>query len=136
MLDQHQKTSLKTLLSLKFVIYVIGYFSLFYFITNITRNYSKLEDENKVLIEQKECYEKILDLEEDDLQEKNLLYSIIEATNCRLELESEKSKLSLNANILIIILLSIFLYNVFNYLNTKIEKLKSQETESEREKFL
>jgi predicted PurR-regulated permease PerM len=128
--------NLKTLISLKFVLYVIGYFSLFYFITNITRNYSKLEDQNKVLIEQKECYEKILDLGEDDLQDKKILYSIIDATNSRLELESEKSKLSLNTNILIIILLSVFLYYVFNYLNTKIEKLKSQETESEREKFL
>jgi hypothetical protein len=128
--------NLKTLISLKFVLYVIGLFCFFYLITNITNNYSKLEDQNKVLIEQKECYEKILDLEEDDLQDKKILYSIIDATNSRLELESKNNKLSVNTNIWILIVITIVFCNVFNYLNTKIEKLESQETESEREKFL
>jgi hypothetical protein len=128
--------NLKTLISLKFVLYVTGSFCFFYLITNITSNYSKLEDQNKVLIEQKECYEKILDLEEDDLQDKKILYSIIEATNSRLELESKNNKLSVNTNIWILIVMTIVFCNVFNYLNTKIEKLESQETESEREKFL
>ncbi len=107
-----------------------------YFTRNITNCYNKLENQNKLLIEQKEYYEEILDLEEKDKQGKKELYGLIKVANAKLELDSKKSTINLNAKIWILIIMPIFFCNVFNYLNTKIEKLESQETESEREKFL
>jgi hypothetical protein len=128
--------NLKTLISIKFVIYIVMVLCFIYFTRNITNCYNKLENQNKLLIEQKEYYEEILDLEEKDKQGKKELYGLIKVANAKLELDSKKSTINLNAKIWILIIMPIFFCNVFNYLNTKIEKLESQETESEREKFL
>jgi hypothetical protein len=68
--------NLKTLISIKFVIYIVMVLCFIYFTRNITNCYNKLENQNKLLIEQKEYYEEILDLEEKDKQGKKELYGL------------------------------------------------------------
>lgn len=129
--------SLKKLITIKFVITIVAYALLAYFGAEISNSYTKLEKRNKVLLEQKEIYERIIKLENKDSEGKEKLYDIIKIRDSKYESESKKdSSYNIKTNILIFIILLIIVFNVFNFLNTKIEKLKSEESDSEKEKML
>ncbi len=130
-----QKMNLKTLISIKFIIYIIGFIIIAYFSGNINNSYKNLENQNEELLNQKKYYEAILKLDKNDSVGKKNLYYLIEAGNYKLKPESENElKLSTYINIFIISIL--ILFYLFNYLNNKIEKLKSEETEDEKIKML
>ena len=63
------------------------------------------------------------------------LYEIIEAGNYKLNPKNE-NEFKLSTNITIFIISFLLLSYIFNYLNDKIEKLKSEETEEEKIKML
>ncbi|WP_396149837.1 hypothetical protein [Flavobacterium sp.] len=127
--------NLKTLISIKFILYVIGFFILAYFSSNISRSYTDLQKQNEELLNQKKYYEAILKLEENDSVGKKNLYEIIEAGNYKLKPENgNELKLSTNSAIFIISIL-ILIY-LFNFLNDKIEKLKFDESEDEKNNML
>ncbi len=127
--------NLKTLISIKFILYIIGFLIIAYFSGNINNSYRNLEKQNEELLNQKKYYEAILKLEKNDSVSKKNLYEIIEAGNYKLKPENgNEFKLSTNITILIISLL--LLFYLFNYLNDKIEKLKGEETEDEKIKML
>ena len=111
------------------------FFCLTYLVGNVTDSYKKLENQNRILLEQKELYEEILELGQKNEESKNVLYNIIKAKDS-FELSSRKNNLSVNTNIWILIGSLIIMYNIFNFLNNKIEKFKSEESDSEKEKML
>jgi uncharacterized membrane protein len=127
--------NLKTLISIKFIIYIIGFIIITYFSVNINNSYRNLEKQNEELLNQKKYYEAILKLEKGDSIGKNKIYKIIEAGNYKLKPKNE-NELKLSTNITIFIISYLLLYYLFNYLNNKIEKLKSEETEEEKIKML
>ena len=127
--------NLKTLISIKFILYIIGFIIIAYFSTNINNSYRNLEKQNEELLNQKKYYEAILKLEKSDSIGKNKIYKIIEAGNYKLNPKNEK-EFKLSTNITIFIISCLLLSYVFNYLNDKIEKLKSEETEEEKIKML
>jgi predicted PurR-regulated permease PerM len=129
--------NLKTLISIKFILYIIGFLIIAYFSGNINNSYRNLEKQNEELLNQKKHYEAILKLEKNDSIGKNKIYKIIEAGNYKLKPESEnENELKLSTNITIFIISILMLFYLFNYLNDKIEKLKSEETEDEKIKML
>lgn len=127
--------NLKTLISIKFILYVIGFFILAYFSSNISRSYTDLQKQNEELLNQKKYYEAILKLKENDSVGKKNLYEIIEAGNYKLKPENG-NKLKLSTNSAIFILSSLILIYLFNFLNDKIEKLKFDESEDEKNNML
>lgn len=128
--------NLKSLISVKFVITIISFFCLIYIIGNITESYRNLEEQNKILLDQKKIYEQILKFEKINSEEKKKLYDIVIATNSKLRLENKTNELSITTNIWIMLGLFLILANVFTYINSRIEKLKSKESETEKEDFL
>ncbi|MQP53725.1 hypothetical protein [Flavobacterium sp. LMO9] len=84
---------------------------------------------------QKKYYEAILKLEKKDSIGRKNLYEIIEAGNYKLNPKNE-NEFNLSTNITIFIISFLLLSYIFNYLNNKIEKLKSEETEEEKIKML
>ena len=127
--------NLKTLISIKFILYIIGFFIIAYFSNNINSSYINLEKQNEELLNQKKYYEAILKLEENDSVGKKNLYEIIEAGNYKLKPENG-NELKLSTNIIIFIISCLILFYSFNYLNDKIEKLKQEEKEDEKIKML
>ena len=127
--------SLKTLISIKFLFAIITFFILIFLIENVTDSYKKLEKNNKTLLEQKKIYEQILKLEKEGVKETEKLYKIIEINNSSIESNSNNG-LGIEANIWILIIAFFILNKSFDYLNKKIETLKNDESESEKEKFL
>ena len=127
--------NLKTLISIKFILYIIGFFIIAYFSNNINSSYINLEKQNEELLNQKKYYEAILKLEENDSVGKKNLYEIIEAGNYKLKPENG-NELKLSTNIIIFIISCLILFYLFNYLNNKIEKLKHEEKEDEKIKML
>ena len=127
--------NLKTLISIKFILYIIGFFIIAYFSNNINSSYINLEKQNEELLNQKKYYEAILKLEKSDSIGKNKIYKIIEAGNYKLNPKNEK-EFKISTNITIFLISCLLLSYVFNYLNDKIEKLKSEETEEEKIKML
>ncbi|MDO8317471.1 MAG: hypothetical protein Q7T12_08110 [Flavobacterium sp.] len=127
--------NLKTLISIKFIISIFAIFCLNYLVGKVTDSYKNLENQNRILLEQKELYEEILKLEQKNEESKNVLYNIIKAKDS-IELNSKKNSLSLNTNIWILIGSLFIMYNIFNFLNNKIEKFKNEESDSEKEKML
>lgn len=128
--------SLKKLITIKFVITIVAYAFLAYFGAEISNSYTKLEKHNKILLEQKEIYERIIKLENKDSDGKEKLYDIIKIRDSKYESESKKDGYDIKTNIWIFILLVIIVFNVFNFLNTKIENLKREESDSEKEEML
>lgn len=128
--------NLKSLISVKFVITIISFFCLIYIIGNITESYRNIEEQNKILLDQKKIYEQILKFEKINSEEKKKLYDIVIATNSKLRLENKTNELSITTNIWIMLGLFLILSNVFTYINSRIEKLKSKESETEKEDFL
>jgi len=127
--------SLKTLISIKFLFAIITFFILIFLIENVTDSYKKLEKNNKTLLEQKKIYEQILKLEKEGVKETEKLYKIIEINNSSIEANTNNG-LSIGTNIWILIIGFFILNKSFDYLNKKIETLKNDESESEKEKFL
>jgi hypothetical protein len=127
--------SLKTLISIKFVFLIIAFFILIFLIENVTDSYEKLEENNKTLLEQKKIYEQILKLEKENVKETENLYKIIEINNFSIE-SNTNNGLSIEANIWILIIVFFIINKSFDYLNTKIETLKNDESEDDKEKFL
>lgn len=127
--------NLKTLISIKFIFSSVTFFCSLYLVGNLTDSYKKLENQNRILLKQKEQYEEIIKLEQKNVNVNSTLYNKIKAENSIL-LKSEKSNLSIQTNIWILIGFLIIIFNVFSFLNTKIEKLKSEETELEKEMML
>ncbi len=127
--------NLKTLISIKFIFSSVTFFCSLYLVGNLTDSYKKLENQNRILLKQKEQYEEIIKLEQKNVNVNSTLYDKIKAENSIL-LKSEKSNLSIQTNIWILIGFLIIIFNVFSFLNTKIEKLKSEETELEKEMML
>ncbi|NMH25985.1 hypothetical protein [Flavobacterium solisilvae] len=128
--------NLKSLISVKFVITIISFFCLIYIIGNITESYRNIEEQNKILLDQKKIYEQILKFEKINSEEKKKLYDIVIATNSKLRLENKTNELSITTNIWIMLGLFLILSNVFTYINSRIDKLKSKESETEKEDFL
>ena len=127
--------NLKTLISIKFILYIIGFLIIAYFSGNINNSFKNLEKQNEELLNQKKYYEAILKLEKNDSVGKKNLYEIIEAGNYKLKPENG-NKFKLSTNITILIISFLMLFYLFNYLNNKIEKLKSEETVDEKIKML
>ena len=69
-------------------------------------------------------------------EDKKKLYDIVIATNSKLRLENKTNELSITTNIWIMLGLFLILSNVFTYINSRIEKLKSKKSETEKEDFL
>lgn len=129
--------NLKTLISLKFVLYVISFFGMSYFGGNITGSCKNLESQNKILLDQKKYYEEILKLDNSNSKGKEALHRIIEITDSQLKLEKKNNNgLSLTTNIWILVGSVLLISNLFTYINAKIDKLKSEETAAESENFL
>ena len=127
--------NLKTLISIKFILYIIGFLIIAYFSGNINNSFKNLEKQNEELLNQKKYYEAILKLEKNDSIGRKNLYEIIEAGNYKLNPKNE-NEFKLSTNITIFIISFLLLSYIFNYLNDKIEKLKSEETEEEKIKML
>ena len=127
--------NLKTLISIKFILYIIGFLIIAYFSGNINNSFKNLEKQNEELLNQKKYYEAILKLEKNDSIGRKNLYEIIEAGNYKLNPKNE-NEFKLSTNITIFIISFLLLSYIFNYLNNKIEKLKSEETEEEKIKML
>lgn len=128
--------SLKTLIYLKFVITVISFFCLAYLAGNVTESYKKIEEQNKILLDQKKYYEQILKFDEKNTAEKKVLYDIVKATDSNLKFDTESNGFSLTTNVWILLGSFVIMSNVFTYINSKIEKLKSEEPETEKDNFL
>jgi hypothetical protein len=127
--------NLKTLISIKFVFIIIASFILIFLVGNVTDSYEKLEENNKTLLEQKKIYEQILKLKKENVKETENLYKIIEINNSSIE-SNTNNGLSIEANIWILIIAFFILNKSFDFLNAKIETLKNDESEGEKEKFL
>ena len=127
--------SLKTLISIKFVYIIIAFSILIFLVENVTDCYEKLEENNRTLLEQKKIYEQILKLEKENVKETENLYKIIEINNSSIE-SNTNNGLSIEANIWILIIAFFILNKSFDFLNAKIETLKNDESEGEKEKFL
>lgn len=128
--------SLKTLISIKFVITIVSFFCVVYLGRNVTESYKSLEEQNKILFDQKKYYEQILKFEEKNTEEKKVLYDIVKANDSKLKSDTESNGFSITTNVWILVSSFIIISNVFTYINSKIEKLKSEESETEKENFL
>ncbi len=128
--------SLKTLISIKFVLYIIAYSSLTYLFWSVSDSFEALKNENERLLEQKQQYEQILKLNPKDVDDKKELYNVIKVSDSFLKQQSEKNKYSLDKYLWILFISAIIIYNIFYFLNLKIDTLKSEEGESEKEKLL
>ena len=128
--------NLKNLITIKFVITILAIITLVYFGGNINDSYSKLEKQNKILIDQKKLYEEILKLDVQNVEDKKKIYEIIKKGDLESESKFKLNKYNIETNIWIFIAILLIIFNLFNLINSKIEKLKNEEKESEREKFL
>jgi hypothetical protein len=128
--------SLKKYLSIKFIVYIFFLLMTVYVTTFISSESRNLKEKNKILLRQKENYERILHLPDENKVGKKLFYDSIKMDDSFLGDKSSSSDIStsllLNA---LIILIGIGLY-CLNYLDKKIDKLKSEESDFESQQLL
>jgi hypothetical protein len=120
--------SLKTYLSIKFIVYVFVLITVVFLSSSIANENRDLKNKKEVLLKQKSIYEKILKLSDKDVQAKKNLYEFIKVSDSELKGDSRESVFSISRRLdLLIINLAIWFY-VINFLNKKIDKLKSKES--------
>jgi hypothetical protein len=128
--------NLKTYLSIKFIVYVFFLGVIAYLGSTISSENRDLKKKNEILMEQKEYYEKMLKLSEENTQGKKLLYESIKMTDS-IWIEkklSNKIPVSILLNILIMTVVAWVL--TLNYLDKRINKLKSEESDFEKQQML
>lgn len=123
---------LKTLILLKFVTLLITYFSLVYLFGKATDSYKNIEEQNKILFQQKKIYEEIIQ----DPQAKQELLKVIRVNDNALDSKTENERYSFNTNIWILLIFWVVATQIFNSLNSKIDKLKCEQNDSEKNTFL
>lgn len=128
--------NLKTLISIKFIIYIIAAISVIFIFKNFGDNFKKVEKQNTILLEQKKDYEKIIKLDSKDNQSKLRLTQKIAVTNSYLKDNSTENNLSIEQTTYLLVFCQIIFFYVFNYLNTRIEKLKREETDVQKQQML
>jgi hypothetical protein len=128
--------SLKTYLSIKFIVYVFVLITVVFLSSSIANENRDLKNKKEVLLKQKSIYEKILKLSDKDVQAKKNLYEFIKVSDSELKGDSRESVFSISRRLdLLIINLAIWFY-VINFLNKKIDKLKSKESGIESQQML
>lgn len=128
--------SLKKYLSIKFIVYNLFLLMTVYVTTFISSESRNLKEKNKILLRQKENYERILQLPDENKNGKKLFYDSIKMDDSLLEDKSSSSDISTSVLLnVLIILIGIGLYSI-NYLDIKIDKLKREENDFERQQML
>ena len=128
--------SLKKYLSIKFIVYNLFLLMTVYVTTFISSGSRNLKEKNKILSRQKENYERILQLQDENKNGKKLFYDSIKMDDSLLEDKSSSSDISTSVLLnVLIILIGIGLY-FLNYLDRKIDKLKREENDFERQQML
>nr|WP_298659928.1 hypothetical protein [uncultured Flavobacterium sp.] len=128
--------SLKKYLSIKFIVYNLFLLMTVYVTTFISSESRNLKEKNKILSRQKENYERILQLPDENKNGKKLFYDSIKMDDSLLEDKSSSSDISTSVLLnVLIILIGIGLYSL-NYLDRKIDKLKREENDFERQQML
>lgn len=128
--------SLKKYLSIKFIVYILFLLMTVYVTTFISSESRNLKEKNKILLRQKENYERILQLPDENKNGKKLFYDSIKMDDSLLEDKSSSSDISTSVLLnVLIILIGIGLY-FLNYLDRKIDKLKREENDFERQQML
>lgn len=128
--------SLKKYLSIKFIVYNLFLLMTVYVTTFISSESRNLKEKNKILLRQKENYERILQFPDENKNGKKLFYDSIKMDDSLLEDKSSSSDISTSVLLnVLIILIGIGLYSL-NYLDRKIDKLKREENDFERQQML
>lgn len=128
--------NLKTLISIKFIVYLLAVIAISSFSYMISKSFDKIEKQNKELLKQKTFYESLLTLEHNNTDEKSALAKKIKESDRKIKSMSIEDELSLNTLIIFLLVSATFFNYILNYLNTKIQALESEETEDEKLKFL
>uniref|UniRef100_UPI004049A6B3 hypothetical protein n=1 Tax=Gelidibacter sp. TaxID=2018083 RepID=UPI004049A6B3 len=128
--------NLKTLISIKFIVYVLAVIAIFSFSYMITKSFDKIETQNEELLKQKTLYDSFLSLKNNDAIGKLELTQKITESDSKIKSNSIEDEPSLNTLIIFLLVLVTILNYTLNYLNTKIQALESEETEEEKLKFL
>ncbi len=128
--------SLKKYLSIKFIVYIFFLLMTVYVTTLISSESRNLKEKNEILLRQKENYERILQLPDENKDGKKLFYDTIKMDDSFLKDKTSSSDIptSILLNTLIV-LIGIGLY-CLNYLDKKIDKLKSEESDFESQQML
>ena len=128
--------SLKTLIIIKFFVYIISISYYIYLTNNLFSYYDDIEKKNIVLLEEKLSYEHILKIDPKNIEDRKNAYEDIKKLDLSLKPNNEIKTLSINECINLMLLYFIITYNIFSYLDKKIEIKKAEEPESERKNFL
>ncbi|WP_207431756.1 hypothetical protein [Sabulibacter ruber] len=112
---------------LRIIFHCLSALILIYLTGNLVDSYRSLERENKILLEQKEAYERIIRLEKTDSLEKESLFKILNITDSSLEDITNKKELGMETHLWIWILSIFLLFNISKYISRHIEKLTEAE---------
>jgi hypothetical protein len=128
--------NLKTYLSIKFIVYVFVVITIVFLSSSIANENRDLKNKKEVLLEQKSIYEKILKLSDKDIEAKKNLYEFIKVSDSELKENRRESMFSISRRLdFLLISLAIWFY-IINFLNKKIDKLKSEESDFESQQML
>lgn len=128
--------NLKTLIILKFFVILASISIYFYFSHTFLNHYNGIEERNKILLEQKTVYERILKIKSNDIEGRKNVYEIIKKQDSSLKLTNQIQTLNINDCLNLILMYYIINFMILSYLNKKIDLKKAEETESENENFL
>jgi len=128
--------NLKTLISIKFFLYIIVICTIAWMTVTLNQTYGLIDDQNVILLKQKTLYQQIID--------ENLVENKVESLK-KIELLEQKAitqqaiveqrdyaNLVLNGCFFGLI----FLAGIFSWLEKKINILKSEENDFEKQQFL
>lgn len=117
--------SLKTLISIKFIFYIV-FLSLIILLTNnINKEFGIVEKQNANLIRQKEYYEQIMKLEPSDTKSKESIHNSIKISESFRKLRKEPA-MSLNSYLMLLVITTLGGATITNILDNKIKNEKTK----------
>lgn len=126
--------NLKTYLSIKFILFISFTIIVGFITSSITSESRRLKSENRELIFQKKVYKNIIELPVNDFEGKKKLLEIVKSSDFQ---ESIKENyFSTSTRLYFLFIVFVLGFYIMNFLNKKIDKLKSEECDFEKQQML
>lgn len=124
--------SLHTLITIKAIVHYSAIIILFYLVYDISDIHKELQEQNNFLLEQKGYYEQILQPNGKDPKNQQSLYVEVQRIDPYLKSKSPKNEYEIRAKVVLVFIVTVIICNFFNYMDKRIDKLKSLQTEAEK----
>ncbi|CAM4450202.1 hypothetical protein [Flavobacterium terrigena] len=126
--------NLKTYISLKLILFVVFVIIIGFLTSSINSESRRLKSENEELIFHKKVYKSIIELPVNDVEGKKKLLQIVKSSDSQESIEENY----FSSSTLLYILLLVFSLGIYfmDILNKKIEILKNEESDVEKQQML